>query len=406
MPHEAIVLAGGFGTRLQKVVAEVPKPMAPVAGKPFLQRILDDLAAQNIRHVILAVGYLHQTIVSYFGDAYKNMRISYSIETEPLGTGGGIRYAMRFLEGNNAFIINGDTFFAVDLEKFYAFHAEKNAQLTLALKKMFRFDRYGTVEINAAGCVTGFNEKKYLDEGRINAGVYCLQTDLFADTLPEAFSFEKEILEKEFIKGTLWAKEFDGYFIDIGIPEDYEKAQKDFSGDALQFDKTWTLFLDRDGVINRKIDHDYVRTKEQFEFLPGALSALNKFSTVFGRIVIVTNQRGVGRGLMTETDLRSIHAYMLQTIADAGGRIDDLYFCTDVTAEGSTHRKPAPGMALDAQKKFPEIDFSRSVIAGDAISDMEFGRNLGMKTVLISAKPPVAADRQYPSLAAFADSIA
>ncbi len=166
-------------------------------------------------------------------------------------------------------------------------------------------------------------------------------------------------------------------------------------------DNSWTLFLDRDGVLNRKIDHDYVRNWEQFEFLPGVEEALAICAEKFGRIIIVTNQRGVGRGLMSETDLHEIHMRLMDAVEAAGGRIDAIFYCPDISDEGSTHRKPRPGMAFDAKELFTEIDFNKSVIVGDSGSDMEFGKNLGMKTVLIGDKLKPAADILHPSLIKF-----
>lgn len=168
-------------------------------------------------------------------------------------------------------------------------------------------------------------------------------------------------------------------------------------------DRSWTLFLDRDGVINRKIDNDYVRNPSQFEWLPGVLDALAYFTTRFGRIIIVTNQRGVGRGLMTIEDLESVHRVLLNEAKKHNGNVDAIYYCTDVTDEGSTHRKPMPGMAYDAQADFPEIDFSRSIVAGDSGSDMAFGKAVGMYTVLIGPAPKPNADLVLPSLAELAE---
>lgn len=230
MIREAIVLAGGFGTRLQTVVKEVPKPMAPVAGKPFLQYILDYLIAHKVTHVVLAVGYLRETIIDYFGDNYQSLSITYAVEENPLGTGGGILNACNQIKGDNVFVINGDTFFDVDLVELSAFHETNNALLTVALKKMEKFDRYGTVETDNEGRIIGFLEKKYLDEGLINGGIYCLNKHIFHPELPAAFSFEKEILEKEIVNRKIYGLRSEGYFIDIGIPEDYARAQDDFKG--------------------------------------------------------------------------------------------------------------------------------------------------------------------------------
>lgn len=232
MIREAIVLAGGFGTRLQTVVSEVPKPMAPVAGKPFLQYILDYLIEQEIQHAILAVGYLREVIINHFGNQYRSLRITYSVEEEALGTGGGILQACKYADGDEVFVINGDTFFQVDLSALAATHTEKNALLTVALKRMEKFDRYGTVDVNADGKIIGFLEKQYLDEGLINGGIYCLHTSVFPKNIAAKFSFEKEILEKEIVNGRIYGLRSEGYFIDIGIPEDYARAQIDFNSSA------------------------------------------------------------------------------------------------------------------------------------------------------------------------------
>ena len=177
------------------------------------------------------------------------------------------------------------------------------------------------------------------------------------------------------------------------------------------FNSTWTLFLDRDGVINKKIENDYVKKWEEFHFLPGVLESLEKFNSVFGKILIVTNQQGIGKGAFTEKDLETIHKKMLEEIGKHRGRIDRIYFCPHLSSQNSTHRKPATGMGYDALRDFPAIDLEKSLIAGDSITDMIFGRDLGMYTVFIKDKMPsnpVEAkliDRHFTSLSDFAASI-
>jgi D-glycero-D-manno-heptose 1,7-bisphosphate phosphatase len=163
----------------------------------------------------------------------------------------------------------------------------------------------------------------------------------------------------------------------------------------------WTLFLDRDGVINRRLPGDYVKTWPQFEFLPGVLTAIAGFSTLFKRIIVVTNQQGIGKGLMNEVQLAGIHGRLKETVEAAGGRIDAVYFCPHLAADNCTCRKPNPGMALQAQADFPEIDFSRSVMAGDTASDIQFGLNLGMITVCIGEEDtaPTTPHYRFNSLA-------
>lgn len=152
-------------------------------------------------------------------------------------------------------------------------------------------------------------------------------------------------------------------------------------------DKNWTLFLDRDGVINHEKVEDYIYHYGEFTFYNGALEAIKILSQKFPRIILVTNQKGVGKGLMTEESLQDIHKNMLEEITKAGGRIDAIYYCTALDSNHS-HRKPNPGMAFQAKQDFPEIDFSKSLMVGNNISDMEFGRNAGMHTVFVKTTSP------------------
>ncbi|MEO6455724.1 MAG: HAD-IIIA family hydrolase [Ginsengibacter sp.] len=142
-------------------------------------------------------------------------------------------------------------------------------------------------------------------------------------------------------------------------------------------DKSWTLFLDRDGVINNEKHMDYINTWDEFEFYPGVPEAIKLFSQKFGRIFIITNQRGIAKGLTKPEDLDTIHKNMLECIEKAGGKIDKIYFCADMD-DTSLNRKPNTGMGLQAKKDFPEVEFSKSIMIGNTLSDMQFGRNLGV----------------------------
>jgi len=175
-------------------------------------------------------------------------------------------------------------------------------------------------------------------------------------------------------------------------------------------DQSWTLFLDRDGVINRHRPNDYVKCIAEFEFLPSVPEAMARLAGIFGRIIVVTNQQGIGKGLYTAAELETIHAHMLRDIEGAGGRIDRIYFCPQLEMDRSPMRKPGIGMALKAREDFPEICFAKSIMVGDSAQDIEFGHRAGMYAVLIRAdlddpasRLPV--DATYPSLAALADSL-
>ncbi len=153
----------------------------------------------------------------------------------------------------------------------------------------------------------------------------------------------------------------------------------------LSINKSWSLFLDRDGVINKRLENDYVKTLDEFEFIEGVPEALKLLPELFGKIIVVTNQQGIGKGLYSENDLDIIHHYMADEIEKHEGRIDKVYFSPHLAADKHDWRKPGIGMALQAKEDFPEIDFTKSVIVGDSLSDMQFGRNAGMKTVYINS---------------------
>lgn len=228
MTNEAIILAGGFGTRLASVV-DVPKPMAPINNIPFLEYILNYLAKHNIIKVHLAVGYKHQVIIDYFGDKYKNLVLNYIVEDTPLGTGGAVKQALSKVSSDEAFIINGDTFFDVDLPKMYEHFVACKAKVSLALKPMQNFDRYGVVEIDEKTRIQAFKEKKFCEQGAINGGIYLLKTNIFEGlNFPQQFSLEQDYFDRYCSKTNFYGFVSDTYFIDIGIPSDYTKAQSDF----------------------------------------------------------------------------------------------------------------------------------------------------------------------------------
>ena len=229
---EVIILAGGLGTRLRSVVSEVPKCMAPVAGKPFLWYLLKYLTRFDVSRVVLSVGYLREVIFKWI-DENKNefpFEFEYAIEEEPLGTGGGIKLALSKVRGQSAFILNGDTFFDVDLNEVAKQHDQNQKAITIALKPMQNFDRYGSVDFNInSSTIEAFNEKKHCDQGLINGGIYLVSasSNIF-DGLPTKFSFETAVLEKQCQSGNVGGLVQDKYFIDIGIPEDYHKADSEF----------------------------------------------------------------------------------------------------------------------------------------------------------------------------------
>jgi len=230
MIKEAVILAGGLGTRLREVVRDIPKSMAPVNGKPFLEYQLAYLQSWGIDHVVLSVGYKNEVIREHFGEQYQDVRIDYAIEEKPLGTGGGIQLALQKTDGQAAFILNGDTFFEVNLQRLHDLYRIKNADLCMALHFCDDVSRYGAVEIDDDGRITGFHEKgQQSGEGFMNGGVYYFKKAYFDSfDFHEKFSLEKDFFEKHYKEEHFYGLRCYSYFIDIGIPADYERAQDEF----------------------------------------------------------------------------------------------------------------------------------------------------------------------------------
>ena len=215
--QEAIILAGGFGTRLRSVVSEVPKPMAPVAGRPFLSYLLDRLAAQGYMHVVLSTGYLHEKVEDFFHDAYHGI------------SGGAIVNALSRCSSDEVTVLNGDTLFDIDHGAMLRFAAHHDTPLAVVLRQVDDASRYGSVLLDSEGRIADFREKSTLAApGLINGGIYRLRRSLLSTyTVGDAFSFEREVLQQRFRDTAFYAYADGAYFIDIGIPADYARAQEE-----------------------------------------------------------------------------------------------------------------------------------------------------------------------------------
>lgn len=383
MIRKAVILAGGKGTRLASVVHDKPKPMADIAGLPFLHYMILTLKKNGIDEVVLLVGHLREVIMDYFQSSYHGVVISYEIEAEPRGTGGLI-YELAKQWQEPILLVNGDTYFDVDIQALVT--KAEQSEIIIAVRAVEHSDRYGVLEIHDDRIVD-FKEKTWIDQGYINGGIYMLPAGVFDNyNLPFSFSIEKDFFELH--KDSLHLKPFysQGYFIDIGIPEDYEKAQTSIPRQVLPIlDKSWTLFLDRDGVINTHRPDDYVKNETEFEWIAGSKEAIRDLSQLIGRVLVVTNQQGIGKGMMTVYDLDKIHWKMQTELEAIGGRIDRVYYCPHLAVIMPKCRKPDIGMAEEAQQDFPEINFSKSIMIGDSDSDIEFGCRLGMFTVRVGS---------------------
>lgn len=401
---EAIILAGGLGTRLAKTVSDRQKVMAPVGGRPFLAYVLKYLKTCGFSKVILAVSYHSEQIKEYFGDAFCGMEILYSVETKPLGTGGAIKKALEKVTEENIAVMNGDTFFQVDFDSLYSLQKEKDADIVLAAKKMPDCTRHSTLIIGEDGKILEFSEKKPNKKGYINGGVYVINKRIF-DNIPDIkFSFEKKILEKS--EDKLYALRCDGYFIDMGIPEAYFRANTEI---PLRFGENTfkAVFLDRDGVICKEKHHLY--KTEDFEFIDGIPEAIEKLREAGFLIFVITNQAGVAKGLYTEEDVNILHCHMLKLFGSIT-HIDGIYYCPyheEGTVEKykkySPDRKPGDGMIRKAVYDFKNrginIDLKNSILVGDKLSDIEAGKKAGIgKTVLVRSGHPIDENTDLPDI--------
>lgn len=377
---EAIVLAGGLGTRLAHIVSDVPKPMASVSGRPFLRYILDNIIMQGIDRIILAVGYKQECICSYFGNSYRGAQIIYSSEDKPLNTGGAIKKAILHCTGKDIFIVNGDTYFDVNLIKMLKFHKRVHADVTIATKVMSNFDRYGTIQKNEERIVA-FEEKKPTSFGIINGGIYLIHKDLLNIANQESFSFEKEILERHLNNLRICSFNSDGYFIDIGVPKDYFLAQSDFENRP---NCAKAAFFDRDGTIN--VDVGYLHKKEDLVFIQGRPELISKYNKLGYWVIVITNQAGIARGFYTEDDMRELHRYMNKKLSKLDAHIDAFYFCPhhpDFTGICKC-RKPEAGMIEQAIKDF-DLDPNQCVLFGDQKQDIEAGMKCGIRSIILTS---------------------
>ena len=227
---QALILAGGFGTRLKTVVSEVPKPLAPIANKPFLYWLIKYLLHQGVTDFVFSLGYLHKQVEDFLEKEFNDVKYSCIIEKEPLGTGGAIKLCLEKSISEDVLIFNGDTFFNLNLKEFVAaFHTNK-ADCSIALTPMENFDRYGSVTIDEQNIIKQFNEKKYCESGFINTGTIIFKKSVYLEKtkhLPNNFSFEKDFLEPSMQSIKVTGFIANEYFVDIGIPEDYYKANEE-----------------------------------------------------------------------------------------------------------------------------------------------------------------------------------
>ncbi len=389
---EAIILAGGFGTRLRTCVSDVPKPLAPVSGKPFICYILDYLYANGVHRAIISTGYMAEKIRDTIGNKYRGMTVDYSHEESPLGTGGGIKKALKKCVEEDIAVVNGDTFFDVNLFDMLDFHKKSGYPVTLAAKHIENAFRSGLLKIEN-NRLSGFFENGVAPSGYINGGIYFIKRTFLENISEEKFSFENSVLANS--DNIIGVFKSDGYFIDIGIPEDYSRAEKE-SGNLISRRTRKTVFLDRDGTVNKDTVHLF--EKEKFEFLSGADEAIYKLKKSGYLVVIITNQAGIAKGLYKAEDADKLHSYIDNLLCEKYSVVaDGYYYCPhhpdaviDELRVDCECRKPKSGLIFKAVEDFDKIgitiDLSQSYTMGNRISDVLAGKNAGTANNILVEK--------------------
>jgi D-glycero-D-manno-heptose 1,7-bisphosphate phosphatase len=380
--RQAAILVGGLGTRLGSLTATTPKPILPCGDRPFLGWLLREFVRYGVSDFLLLTGHLSERIEAVLPElAAKlptNVRITCAEEPVRAGTGGALLHARAHLR-KRFLLCNGDSILDFNLARLLADSALDGGDVTgrMVLRRLDDASRYGVVETDGQR-VTAFRERPAPGSpGTINAGIYLFDRRIL-DHLAPVCSLERDILPRLAADGALRGTEGDGYFIDIGVPDDFERAQTELPRRLHRP----ALFLDRDGVIN--VDHGWVGTRERFEWMPGAIEAIRVATDAGFHVFVVTNQSGIARGLYDEATLADLHRWMIDQVRSAGGTIDDLRYCPyhpDGTVEtyrrASPWRKPAPGMLLDLIKRW-ELDPSRCLLVGDQPTDLAAAEAAGV----------------------------
>jgi D,D-heptose 1,7-bisphosphate phosphatase len=375
---QAVVLVGGLGTRLGERTRLVPKPLLDVAGKPFLDYILDELARYPaIENILLLAGHrAEQVLHRYEGRRWRGTTISVMAEPSQLGTGGALKHAASRLE-SKFFLLNGDSFFDFNLLDL-ALQAERSsAVVQMALKRDQAGNRYGRVVLER-DIVKTFLAAGAATSGPINSGVYCVDRRI-VDLIDEVpCSLEQRVFPHLVATGELRASLYDGFFIDIGISADFDRAQAELPA-ALSRP---AVFFDRDGVLN--VDKNYVHRIEDFEWVPGAREAIKLCNDGGYFAFVVTNQSGVARGYYGIEAVHELHVWMNRELAGIGAHVDEFQYCPyheygiiEQWRRASDRRKPAPGMILDCLKGWP-VRKQSSFLVGDKTNDLEAAAAAGI----------------------------
>ena len=396
---QTVIMAGGKGTRIASVNAEVPKPMLEVCGKPILEHQIEVLKRQDLTDIILIIGHLGSVIRDYFQDGSKfGVQISYIEEKELLGTAGSFYYLKDIIQ-DDFFLLNGDLIFDVNLHRFMNFHKEKHALATLFTHPNNHPYDSGLIIAKEDGTITKWihkEEERGFLRNRVNAGIHIISPMVLQRfTELKKTDLDREVLKPLIPSGRVYAYDSPEYVKDMGTPERYRQVEQDLLKGrvrARNLDrKQKCIFLDRDGTLN--VYKGFLTDIEELELIPGTAEALKCINSSEYLAIVITNQPVIARGGCSVQELEEIHNKLETLLGKEGAYIDALYYCPhhpDKGFEGERPeykiecdcRKPKPGMLLKAAEDY-NIDLSQSIMIGDGKNDMEAGKAAGCQTILV-----------------------
>ncbi len=430
---KVVIMAGGMGTRIQSVRADVPKPMIEICGKPILQYQIENLKACGLTDITIGVGHLGHVIKDFFGDGSAfGVTISYFTEDHPLGTAGAL---FKMLDGRacqdiqtstvldeDFLLLCGDVIFDIDFNRFIAFHKEHKAwaslmahpnghpyDSSLLITEVLPPAQKGGLPVNTHRVTKWMakEDERLYYKNLVNAGLQLISPQILRETLknfvprhpetPDKIDLDRDVLKPNIKSGKIFAYETPEYIKDMGTPDRYYETEADIKSGKVQArnltQKQKAVFIDRDGTINKA--NGFITKPEDFELIPGVAEAIKKINKSGYLAIVVTNQPVIARGDCTFEELALIHAKMETELGKEGAFIDGLYFCPHHTDKGFPGerpeykcncecRKPKPGLILQAAAEF-NVDISQSYMVGDGKNDVEAGKAAGCReSILVS----------------------
>lgn len=381
--REALILAGGTGSRLGPLTAALPKPLVEVAGAPFIDRLLWNLQRYGIERVVFSLGAHAERLVEHLRSlSMQGLQVTYRVEPEPLGTGGGLAFAGESLTDDEFLLLNGDTLFDFNYLDLALMRRQRHLPMALALRRVPDAQRYGAVTL-VGELVVSFCEKALCGAGLVSGGVAVLATSLLGRLPSGPSSLELDLIPLLVGEGLVAGREYDGYFIDIGTPDALATARIELPG----WQDKPAVLLDRDGVLN--VDRGHVCTPEQFEWMPRAPAAVKWLNDQGFLVFVVTNQAGIAKGYYGAHDYATFERWISDRLVERGAHIDFTFHCPHHPDGQGEYgrvcgcRKPAPGMILKAMATWG-LDPHRTVLIGDSVSDIAAARAAGIGGVLLS----------------------